>query len=234
MSNLVAYKRNDAVSTIVINDGKANLMSTAMLGELHAALEQARSDGTVVVITGRAGMFSAGFDLAVFKQGRGPLVEMLTAGARMTETLLSFPAPVVVACSGHAVAMGLFVLLSADVRVGCAGEPYKLCANEVEIGLTVPRFAVETCRQRLAPAHFSRALLTAAPYSHDQGVAAGFLDLLVPKADLMATATAEAQRLAKLDRKSHTATKLRARAGTLEALRLATLADIDDWNQRLG
>lgn len=93
---------------------------------------------------------------------------------------MPFPQPVVVACSGHAIAMGAFLLLSADHRVGVTGSSHKITANEVAIGLTMPRAAVEICRQRLAPAHFQRALNLAEPYTPDSAVEAGFLDSAVP------------------------------------------------------
>ena len=75
---------------------------------------------------------------------------MLKLGATLYERMLSFPTPVVVACTGHAVAAGAFLVLSADARVGVDG-PFQVCMNEVRIGLTMPWFAIEVARQRLTP-----------------------------------------------------------------------------------
>jgi enoyl-CoA hydratase len=211
-----------------------NVMSLAMLRALNAALDRAQADNTVVLISGRPEVFCAGFDLAVFKRDKAELVAMLTAGARLTERVLSFPSPVVIACGGHAIAMGVFLLLSADIRIGVADAASKLCVNEVQIGMTLPRFAVEVVRQRLTPANFNRAAITAEPYNPQQGVEAGFLDYAVPAAELISTAQEKAAALGKLDRAAHTATKLRARDTTLQALRAAIAADIEDWNSRLA
>src|SRR5215212_5979254 len=101
-----------------MDDGKANVMSLPMLQALNGALDRAQADSATVVLTGRSGMFSGGFDLAVFKTDPQALLAMLEAGARMAERVLSFPLPVVAACTGHAIAMGAFLLLSADVRIG--------------------------------------------------------------------------------------------------------------------
>lgn len=234
MRELVAYERNDTVSTLVMDDNGMNVLSVAMLEALNAALDQARADGTVVMLVGRESVFSAGFDLAVFKRGKDEQIRMLTAGARTVERLLAFPAPVVVACGGHAIAMGAFLLLSADIRLGVSDGPFKITVNEVAIGLTVPRFATEVCRQRLTPAYFNRAVITAEHYNPRQAVEAGFLDKLAPAAKLLANARDTALALAKLDRNSLVATKLRAREGALGALRHAIEADIQDWNGRLG
>ena len=232
LNELVKYECNGAISTITLDDGKANVMSVPMLEQLNRALDRAQADRSVVLLAGRQGMFSAGFDLGVFKQGKAPSLAMLTAGAQTAERLLSFPAPVVAACGGHAIAMGVFLLLATDVRIGVAGGQSRICVNEVQIGMTVPRFAIEVCRQRLAPAHFNRAILTAEPYNPQQAVEAGFLDYLVPAAELLSAAHEKAVALSKLDRKAHAATKRRTRESTLAALRRAIEADIEEWNTR--
>lgn len=232
MGKRVKYESNDVVGTIILDDGKANVMSVGMLQEINAALDKAEAEKTVVLLAGREGMFSGGFDLNVFKREKAEQLAMLKAGAETAERLLSFPAPVVVACTGHAIAMGVFLVLAGDVRIGVVNGPSKICVNEVQIGMTVPRFAVEICRQRLTPANFNRAVITAEPYNPQQAVEAGFLDYLVPVAELLSTAREKAVTMSKLVRDAHVATKRRARESTLTALRRAIQADIDDWNTR--
>src|SRR2546428_11118219 len=117
MSGLVNYECSGAISVITMDDGKANVMSVQMLRDLNAALDHAEADKSVVVLTGREGVFSAGFDLGVFKQGQVLLFDMLKAGAETAERLLSFPAPVVVACGGHAIPIGAVLILAADVPI---------------------------------------------------------------------------------------------------------------------
>ena len=107
-----------------------------MLRSLHGAFDRATKDDAVVVLTGRKGYFSAGFDLKVFQGAGTDIVEMLTLGATLAERILSFSTPLLIGCTGHAVAMGVFLLLSADYRVGVSG-PYRITANEVAIGLTM-------------------------------------------------------------------------------------------------
>jgi enoyl-CoA hydratase len=227
--SLVSYERDGAVSTIVMNDGKVNALSPAMFRAINEALDRAQADETVVILSGRPRRFSGGFDLGVFRQGREEAVEMLEAGARTAERLLGFPAPVVIACTGHAIAMAAFLLTTADLRIGIDDPDLKIAANEVEIGLTVPRFAVELCRQRLHPAHFNRALVTASPFTPRDAVQAGFLDFVVPEAGLSASAKEAALGLSQLVRTAFSATKARTRAASLAALQSAIEADIADW-----
>jgi enoyl-CoA hydratase len=178
-------------------------------------------------------MFSGGFDLAVFKTDPQALMAMLEAGARLTERVLSFPLPVVAACTGHAIAMGAFLLLSADVRIG-VDTGARIQVNEVQIGLMLPRFAVEVCRQRLTPAELNVAAITAEPYTPAQALRAGFLDEIVPVESLAATVTARAKRLASLHAGAFAATKARLREPMLDSLRAAIRGDIADWTERFG
>jgi enoyl-CoA hydratase len=220
MTALVSYQLESSVATITMDDGKVNVLSSQLLTELSAALDRAAADRAVVVLTGRPGVFSAGFDLQVLRAGGAAAQTMLRAGFELAERLLSFPMPVLIACSGHAVAMGVFLLLSGDYRIGAAGD-YKITANEVAIGLTMPQAALEICRQRLTPAHFARAVIIAEVFTPDDAVAAGFLDRVVPGPQLDDVARTTAAGLAKLDIAAHAATKLRARDHALKALRAA-------------
>jgi enoyl-CoA hydratase len=220
MSTLVSYECSDGVGTIRMDDGKVNAMSMAMMREVNAALDQAVADKAVVVLTGRTGVFSAGFDLAVFKQGAEPLREMLRAGAELNLRILSFPTPLIAACSGHAIAMGSFLLMSADVRIGADG-PFRIGMNEVAIGLTLPYFAVEIARQRLSPSYFNRAANLAEMYAPNEAIAPGFLDRVVPPGQLLDNAQQSAAALRKLDMAAHAGTKLRVRGPALAALRQA-------------
>jgi enoyl-CoA hydratase len=221
MTELATYALDGRIATITMDDGKVNAFSIAMLQAVHSAFDQAERDGAIVVLTGRERYFSAGFDLKVFTSGDvAQVVEMLRLGATLAERILCFPTPVLVACSGHAVAAGAFLPLAADLRIGVEG-PFQLGLNEVKIGLTVPWFAIELARQRLHPAHFDRAVVNAAMYNPHDAIVAGFLDRIVPAEELRAVALQAAGELEGLNPAAHAATKLRARAGALKALRTA-------------
>jgi enoyl-CoA hydratase len=224
MESPVSYRLEDSVATITMDDGKVNVLSPRMLDELAAAFDRAAADAAVVVLRGRDGVFSAGFDLTVLGIGGADSLAMVRAGFGMAERILSFPTPVVVACTGHAVAMGLFLLLSGDYRIGPAGS-YKLVANEVAIGLPLPNAAIEILRQRLAPAYFNRAALLAEPFSPDNAVEAGILDRVVEADRLDDIAREIATATTALDLEAHAITKLRARQPVLDAIRTSIDAE---------
>ncbi|HTZ87586.1 MAG TPA: crotonase/enoyl-CoA hydratase family protein [Solirubrobacteraceae bacterium] len=216
----VGYTLVEGIATLALDDGKVNALSIETLRALHEALDRAERDEAVVLLAGRPGYLSAGFDLQTFGAGIEAVLEMLTLGAGLMERLLSFPRPVVVACSGHAVAAGSFLALAADARIGAEGE-FRIGLNEVKIGLTVPWFAIELARHRLAPAHFDAAVITARMYDPTTAMTAGFLDRVVPAKQLGESSKQAARELAELNADAHAATKLRARAGVLTRLREA-------------
>ena len=222
---MISYRVDDEIATITIDDGKVNVLSLPLLTELNAALDRAEQDQAVVILAGRQGVFSAGFDLPVLRAGGPDALAMLRAGFETAARLLAFPRPVVIACTGHAVAMGVFLLLSGDFRVGATG-PFKITANEVAIGVTMPRAAVEICRQRLTPAHFNRAVVIAETFSPADAVAAGFLDRTVEASEVHEVARGVAAQLAALDMDAHAATKRRARGRALDAIRAAIDMDM--------
>jgi enoyl-CoA hydratase len=233
MGALVSYRRDEHCVRIDMDDGRLNVLSAEMLAELHEAVDRARDEGVPVVLIGREGAFSAGFDLKVLRGGGEAAAQLLTAGFTLSEKLLSLPSPVVVACTGHAIAMGLFVVLSGDYRLGVSG-PYRLTANEVAIGLALPRTPMEVCRHRLAPAFFDRVVSLAEVFSPQNAREAGILDRVV-SADEMDDALGElVAALSALDMNAHRVTKLRSRENLLAAVHAAVAADDADYRAAMA
>jgi enoyl-CoA hydratase len=224
------YELDGPIATITLDDGKVNALSIEMLQAIHGALDRAERDEAVVLLTGRERYLSAGFDLKVFAGEPERLLEMLTLGATLCERMLAFPRPVVVACNGHAIAAGTFLLLAADMRIGVDG-PFKMGLNEVKIGLTVPWFAIELARHRLHPAHFDRAVVNATMYTPREAVAPGILDQVVAAEDLRGASLQAAGQLTELNAAAHAATKLRVRAQALAALRSAIESELTVENR---
>jgi enoyl-CoA hydratase len=217
MTTMVAFTAEQNYSLITMDDGKANALGFDMLAQLGAALDQAEEAGKVVVICGRPGKFSAGFDLTVMGQGGAPMLDLLRAGASLSQRILNFPTPVVLAVSGHALAMGALLLLSADYRVGMHGM-YKIGLNEVAIGMTLPYFGIALAEARLAKTHLGNAVALARVYDAAGALEAGYLDEAASEEDLLPRAVAMAQQLAGLDMEAHRQTKARIRESLNAAL----------------
>jgi enoyl-CoA hydratase len=224
MSELVSVETHDTHVLITMDDGKANALGFDMLDALNAALDQAEAAAKVIVLAGRPGKFSAGFDLNVMAGGGEAMVRLLRTGAGLSQRLLTFPTPVVLAVSGHALAMGALLCLSADYRIGLRGA-YKIGLNEVAIGMTLPWFGIELARNRLEETRINAAVGLAQIYTPDEAVAIGYLDEAVDDGELIERATAMAATFSTLDMAAHKATKARVREPFLRNLEQALERD---------
>jgi enoyl-CoA hydratase len=224
VSELVSYRFDDGVAVLTLCNGKANAISPDVIASLNRALDCAEQDAAIVVITGQAGMLSGGYDLKVMTSSPQNAIALVTQGSTLARRMLSHPCPVIVACSGHAVAKGAFLLLCADYRVGVDG-PFTIGLNEVRIGMTMHHVGIALARDRLEKSAFQRSVINAEMFNPQSARDAGFLDEVVAAEDLMSAANGMAQQLKKINLKAHGKTKLKVRKVLLEALDQAILLD---------
>ncbi|WP_434768267.1 crotonase/enoyl-CoA hydratase family protein [Pseudomonas triticicola] len=229
MSELIAYHLEDGIATLTLNNGKVNAISPDVIAAFNAALDQAVADRAVVIITGQPGILSGGYDLKVMTAGPKEAVALVTAGSTLARRLLSHPFPVIVACPGHAVAKGAFLLLSADYRIGVDG-PFSIGLNEVQIGMTMHHAGIELARDRLRRSAFHRSVINGEMFDPQSAVDAGFLDKIVTAEELQGAALAAARQLKKINMLAHKNTKLKVRKQLLETLDDAIVQD----QQHLG
>src|SRR5688572_10419038 len=161
-----------------MDDGKANALSDVMIPALLEALARAEKEASAIVLLGRQDRFCAGFDMKVMMSTPEAARDLLKNGAALLMKLYASRVPLVVGCTGHALAGGALVLLTGDLRIGGAGA-YRIGLNEVQIGLPVPILAMELARARLHPTELTRATLGAHIYGPEDARAAGYLDEVV-------------------------------------------------------
>ncbi|MCW1242952.1 crotonase/enoyl-CoA hydratase family protein [Pseudomonas sp. SAICEU22] len=224
MSDLIAYHLEDGIATLTLNNGKVNAISPDVIVAFNAALDQAVADRAVVIITGQPGILSGGYDLKVMTAGPKEAVSLVASGSTLARRLLSHPFPVVVACPGHAVAKGAFLLLSADYRIGVEG-PFTIGLNEVQIGMTMHHAGIELARDRLRKSAFHRSVINGEMFNPQSAVDAGFLDKVVSTDELQGAALEAARQLKKINMTAHKNTKLKVRKALLDALDSAILLD---------
>ncbi len=223
MSDALTIERRGNVMVLHLDDGKANALSFELIAAIRSAIAEAEADGGVgaVVIHGRPGRFSGGFDLGVmFGDDFDRIIELVADGGALVRTLYGASVPVVAACTGHAIAAGALMLLGCDVRVG-ADIPAKIGLNEVAIKMVLPDWAFTICNDRLSVRHRQRAIANARLSAPRDAVDVGFLDEVVPEAEVLDRALAVASELADtLDPNAY--------RGTLIKLRGPVLATMDE------
>lgn len=218
-SDKVTYRRDDSIAVITMDDGKANVLGPDMQQAVNDAIDRAdRDDVGAIVLAGNDKVFSGGFDLKVFRSGDvDASIGMLRGGFELSHRLLSYPKPVVMACTGHAIAMGSFLLCSGDHRITAPG--YNIQANEVAIGMVMPYAALEVVKLRLTRSAYQQAVGLANVFFGESAKAAGWVDEVVPAEQVLERAEEAAREFAELHRGAHAASKLRARAEALEGIR---------------
>ncbi|MCQ2029704.1 crotonase/enoyl-CoA hydratase family protein [Stutzerimonas zhaodongensis] len=224
MSDLVSYELEDGIATLTLNNGKVNALSPAVFDALNDAFDQAEKDRAVIIITGQPGILSGGYDLKVMTSSPENAIALVTTGSTFTRRMLAHPFPIIVACPGHAIAKGAFLLLSADYRIGVEG-PFNIGLNEVLIGMTMHHSGIEVARDRLTKPAFHRSVINGEIFNPQDARDAGFIDKIVQPEELMDVAKATAQQLKKINMTAHKNTKLKARKGLLETLDQAILLD---------
>lgn len=204
---LATLSQDEDVSIITLDDGKANVFSPSMISAVNKCLDDVPTEKGSLIITGRTGMFSAGFDLKIISAGdMAATREMSLKGFKLLSRIFSFPRPVLAACSGHGIALGTFLLCCCDYRIGVKGE-FLVGANEMRTNMVIPIPILELIKFRIAQPHKYRAVLGAEMYSIENAIDAGIIDEIVEADDLMDTALTKAKDLATLGHPSYTLTK---------------------------
>ena len=224
MTQPTTYEQIGNVALVTLDDGKANAFGPPMIAAVDAMLDRAADEAGAVVLTGRTGVFSGGFDLNVLRGGDMEKARAMgIAGARLMMRLYGWPQPVVVAASGHAVALGALCVLTGDHRLAADGD-FRFGLNEVAIGRALPPFAWLLARERLSKRALTHAALTARMYDPEGARDAGFVDAVVPASDLRDAAVEKAAQLAELDADAFSAMKRDLRGGGIDAV----LADLGE------
>jgi enoyl-CoA hydratase len=232
-TELLTYTLQGSTAVLRMDDGKANALSEGMISALISSLERAEKEASAVVLTGRADRFCAGFDLKVMTAGPEGVRKLFLHGAKLLVKMFGLPMPLIIGCTGHALAGGAQLLLTADVRFGASG-PYRIGLNETTIGMPLPILGVEFARARLAVTELSRATLGAQIYTPEEAVKAGYLDEALAHADVMGRALEEAEKLGALSRPAYAATKARLRGAIITHVEAALESDMNSLLSQFG
>ena len=212
------YEQHNNIATITIDDGKANVVGVAFLDAINEALDRAEKDKVgAVILKGREGMFSAGFDLGEFKKGPEAGMAMVATGMELLIRLYGYPLPLVAACTGHGIAMGAFIIMACDSRIGTRGA-FKITLPETAIGMELPHTLVELTASRIPPQYMTRVAIQSEVFDPDRAITVGFLDEVVDAPDLDARTLEVAEKLAQLPQSAYAANKLFARKKALAAM----------------
>ncbi len=214
---MTGFELIDNVAVITMDDGKANAMRPELSSAILENLERAKAEAGAVLLVGRPGRFCAGFDLKVIAAGGDAVVHMRELGAKMLYSLFTHSQPVVMACTGHALAGGAFMLLTGDTRIGIRGE-FKVGLNEAAIGMSLPGWGIALAQHRLSKTHWTAATMQAQIYDPETAVDVGYLDDVCEPEALFDTALGKAKQLAEVPTESYATVKALMRQEAAERM----------------
>ena len=222
MTDFASCAFSDGIATITLDDGKANAFSFDMMAAINSALDEAEANADVIIITGRDGVMCAGFDLKVMQNDADKVPEMVGNGGKLLVRIFSCKKPVIIASTGHGIAAGGLLMLSADYRIGTDSES-RYGLNESAIGMVLPPFGYDLAAFKINNAYLDRCFAGAELIDPQTAIEASFLDEVVAPDTLMARATEKAKEMQKLDGKAFAGNKKLLRG----ALTAKMTADLD-------
>ena len=199
---MMTLGEEDGVATLTLDDGRANAIGRAFLAELNEKLDEIeRSPAHALVVFGRPGIYSAGLDLKELPD-LPPDELTRTAGAfvEAMRRLFLFPKPIIAAADGHAIAGGMMIYLSADVRVAVDRDDVRMGLNEAVTGIPITAGTAALCTTSIPPQHHNELILHGRLLSPRETFERGITDELVSDAaDLERASIARAKALADVD-----------------------------------
>lgn len=226
MSTVRSDDHAAGVRILTLDRPPANALDETLLADLQAALAAAARDAAVraVVLRGAGAFVSGGFDLAAPRRDADAAGRLARLYRDAHLALLAFPKPTVGFLHGHAVAGGLILVLACDYRLGVEGD-YRVGLNELAIGASFPRVALEIVRLRLPHARASELLLGASLYPASQALRLGVVDELLPADTAEATVLRRAARLGAFPQDAYAHTKAALVADAVARTRAETPAE---------
>lgn len=214
---MINYEVNNNVARLSIDDGKANVVGHQFLDSINACLDRAEQESaSAVILQGREGMYSGGFDLAELKKSQEAAGKLVTRGFELLVRLYSFPRPLLAAVTGHGIGMGAFIIMACDTRICCHGK-FKFSMPETAISMDLPPILLELAASRISPTHLTRIAIQSEPCSPELALQAGILDEVVDGAELESRTQSIAEQLAQLP-SQYGINKKAVRAKTLAAM----------------
>jgi enoyl-CoA hydratase len=205
----------DGIATLTMDDGKANAFDAELLDAIRTTVTAFEGGDAVraVVLRGRPGILGGGMNLKIIQAGGEPRRRMSEAGGKLLQALHDTPLPLMVGCTGHAVAAAAMLLLLADGRVGIDGD-FRIGLNETAAGIQLAPLPIALAQARLLPSQVYAATAGGRLYGPAEAVAVGYLDHAVPAGEFEAALAVEAQRWAALDPAAFRAVKADVRRAT--------------------
>jgi 2-(1,2-epoxy-1,2-dihydrophenyl)acetyl-CoA isomerase len=203
----IQLEKSDGVAVVTLDrPDKLNAYTTEMGDEVTLAFRSLREDTSirVVVLTGAGRAFCAGVDLEHLKaheQG-----ENASAGPRLGEEdflrklpleMLEYPKPIIAAINGHAIGVGMTMVMPCDVRI--VAEDAKLGFVFARLGILPGLGSTHLLPNLVGMARAQELILTGRKILGGEAARIGLVNESVAKAEVLPRAIEIAKEMAEID-----------------------------------
>ncbi|MFJ7727157.1 enoyl-CoA hydratase [Neobacillus sp. NPDC097160] len=181
------WSSEDSIATITIQRPPANALSSGLLRELSAVLDEIESNREirVIVLHGEGRFFSAGADIKEFTTvtSSDGFANLGRFGQDLFDRMEKFPKPIIAAIHGAALGGGLELAMACHIRY--VSETAKLGLPELQLGL-IPGFAgTQRLPKYVGVARAAEMLFTSEPITGLEAVQFGLANRAFPEADVL-------------------------------------------------
>jgi enoyl-CoA hydratase len=205
---LIRHHEERGIHRLIMDDG-ANALDLALMSALRERISELRSAGAppIMLASSHPTLFCPGWDLKRLSEAdREEVMAVLTAFNALILDLFSYPGPTASAITGHAVAGGCLLAMTADLRVMASGRP-RLGLAELNLGVPIPADSLRMMTARVNPAAVEEVVLGGDGCSAEKAHAIGLAHRVAPVAEVAVVADRELRKLANKSRRAYAATK---------------------------
>jgi len=190
-----------SIGRLTLTQGdKLNPLGTMPLREIaEAARWFDTTSAHVVIVTGEGRGFSSGFDLREFAGGTSDPAtsprEQADLGRLMAEAMDRMSALTIAAIKGPCVGGGVVLAAVCDLRIAADDTVFSI--PEVDLGIPLAWGGIPRLVREIGPALTRELVLTCRPFSPEEALRIGFVNRIVPRADLDAEVGELAEQLAR-------------------------------------
>ena len=207
---MIDLQKKDSIYLLTMDAGE-NRWNTAFTREFAKALDQIEKDdgpGALVTTASDSKFFSNGLDLDWIQSPKdypegGDDKVFGEEAMYLFGRIITLPIPTICAINGHAFGAGFMLALSHDVRIMRKDRGF-LCANEIQLGMSIPRPELALFRHKIPANSFFETVQLSKRWTGPAALEAGIVQSVESMDDLTKIAIAKAQELAPLatDRKN--------------------------------
>ncbi len=229
---MLEIKAEENICIVRLTKGVTNPICLELIHKLDEALRRAEKDFSALIITGGEKFFSMGFDLPeLIGYKDGEMRNFYRSFNKLILKVYDLSIPTCAMISGHAVAGGFILVLSADFRTASIGKKLFLGVNEIKLGVPVPFLADLILRQITSHNNANYLLYSGEFINPLQGKETGIINEIFEEQDLELKTLQKMKIFASLPRTAFSAIKRNKTRAIIEQYLKRAESDEDEFIQ---